>query len=249
MAFGLEYLRLPFRQAIKFLRARINVPTDNFRQTLGLDFRAVFAVASARGALLSELRRAVDGSIERGESLDTFRQNFRQIATQNGWPVADRTGWRSQIIWQTNLRTAHAAGRTEQMLSVTNSRPYWWWRHGRSNEPRPAHKALDGWVIRHDDPFWSVFDCPHGFGCRCTKISLSERDLKRLKLTPKRGPKEGEKIGGHPLLREPGWGSHAPITPEARAEAINSAASRMTPAIARRFRAEVARLTENPSEP
>jgi hypothetical protein len=238
MTFDPSYLRLQFAEAIDFLRSRVNFPTENFSQSLGLDFRVIFAVASAKGSLLADLRRAVDLAISNGESLASFRGRFDGIVALKGWDYRGGRDWRSRLIWETNLRVAHAAGRTEQMQRVTKTRPYWWWRHGKSREPRPAHKALDGIVIRHDDPFWTWCDAPHGFGCKCTKVSLSERDLTRLKLVPRTGPVRGGLISGHPLLPEPGWGPHGPLSPAARAAAIEDAASRLPPEIRAAFRSE-----------
>ncbi len=62
---------------------------------------------------------------------------------------------------------------------VTAMRPFWQYRHGNSKRPRPEHVALDGMVLRHDDPFWSTHYPPSGFGCKCRVVTMSQRDMDR----------------------------------------------------------------------
>ncbi len=103
----------------------------------------VFAVAGAKGALLNDLREAVDRAIAEGITLEVFRKTFDQVVATRGWSYQGDRDWRSNIIYSTNLRTAYGAGRFEQLQAVKSRRPYWQWRHGGSRHPRPLHLAMD----------------------------------------------------------------------------------------------------------
>ncbi|MZQ57685.1 phage head morphogenesis protein, partial [Escherichia coli] len=48
---------------------------------------------------------------------------------------------------------------------------------------RKTHEALHGTVMRYDDPFWEAFYPPNGWGCRCSVVAMSERDITRRKVT------------------------------------------------------------------
>ena len=49
---------------------------------------------------------------------------------------------------------------------------------------RPSHLALNR-IIRHiDDPFWLLYYAPWAFMCRCTVIALTEKEAKKLGITP-----------------------------------------------------------------
>jgi hypothetical protein len=49
---------------------------------------------------------------------------------------------------------------------------------------RDAHRALNGKILRHDDPFWRSYYPPNGWGCRCRVVALSrvEAEQKGVKI-------------------------------------------------------------------
>lgn len=175
-----RYLQLPFALALEYLAGKIDMDTDTYVDGQGPIQDVVFTVAAAKGALLSEIRRALTRAITAGESVDQFLGRFDQIADRwaANWSLKGDRAWRGQIIYEQNLRQAYAAGRYAQMArpEVKAQRPYWQWRHGGSLRPRPSHLALDRRVFAADSlPFFP----PAGFGCRCQIFSLSQRDLER----------------------------------------------------------------------
>ena len=200
-----SYGSLPFREQIDFFRNKLNLPTQRWDDLLGAAHDRAFVVAGAMQAdLLADLRGAVQGAIERGTSLQEFRAQFEEIVARHGWTgwTGEKTeagrAWRAEIIYSTNLRTAWAAGRYQQLQSQTKKRPYWRYRHNDTvRHPRPHHVALDGLILHHSDPFWQRAAPPSGFGCRCYLESLSEAQMKR----------EGLKIGTAPADFQPdkGW--------------------------------------------
>jgi SPP1 gp7 family putative phage head morphogenesis protein len=234
---------------IDFFRQKLNIDTDSYRDISGVEHDAAFVVAGAKGAVLQSFRDVVDRAIAEGTTLEQFRKEFDEIVERTGWEFRGDSAWRSRIILETNLRTSYAAGRYEQMQEMAPSRPYWQWRHGGTNDPRPQHLALDGKVFRHDDPFWQSFGIPpQGYGCRCSLFTLSDRDLERRGLTVEEGPQLGDRLpipdlpGQTTAMNPPeGWGHiHGSSDPESRARLLDNITRRLDPAIAAQVRAEAA---------
>jgi hypothetical protein len=105
--------RLPFEEQIRYFGEKLNVPTDSYRDISGAEHDAAFVVAGAKGAVLNDLRKAVDRAIAEGTTLEQFRREFEDVVQRTGWAFRGGSAWRSQVIWDTNLRTSYAAGRHE----------------------------------------------------------------------------------------------------------------------------------------
>lgn len=158
--------QLPFSEAIDYFATKQNIDTDSWRDLQGLDYDVAFAVAGAKGDLLQDMRTAVQKAIEQGTTLQEFRKDFDRIVQARGWSYEGDRDWRTNIIYSTNLRTAYAGGRWEQIQQTKAKRPYLQWRHGGSRDPRPLHLALDRKVFSLDDPFWQTMgNPPIGHNC------------------------------------------------------------------------------------
>ena len=182
-----RYGSLPFLEALAFLRAKLNLPTERWDDILGAAHDRAFVVAGAMKAdLLSDLHLAVEKAIAEGQTLVDFRKDFERIVAERGWTgwtgESSKAGraWRARTIYDTNLFTSYSAGRHQQMKAVAEKRPYWRYRHSPASVvPRPEHLAWDGMILRHDNPWWKTHSPPNGFGCKCFPESLAERDLKK----------------------------------------------------------------------
>jgi SPP1 gp7 family putative phage head morphogenesis protein len=226
--------QLPFQEAIDYFATKQNIDTDSWRDLQGLDYDVAFAVAGAKGALLQDMRDAVEKAITEGTTLQEFRKDFDRIVQSRGWSYSGDRDWRTNTIYNTNLRTAYAGGRWEQIQQNKAKRPYLQWRHGGSRDPRPLHIALDRKVFSLDDPFWqSMGNPPIGHGCRCSVFALGDRDLERLKLKVEKAPVLGSEYGGIPVEPDPGWGGgHGRSNPEQRRKLLVSITQRLQPELA-----------------
>ncbi|MFH1984130.1 MAG: phage minor head protein [Pseudomonadota bacterium] len=174
---------LPFDEAIKFLREKLSLPTETWTDIWQEMHDQAFVVAGATKAdLISDLRAAVDQAIADGTTIETFRAAFDAAVERHGWSYVGGRNWRTRVIYETNVTQAYNAGRHRQMSdpAMLARRPYWEYRHGDSAHPRPQHQAWDGLVIRADDPWWQTHSPANGWGCKCKKFALSDRDLERL---------------------------------------------------------------------
>ena len=221
MSGTVDALSLPPEQAIAFFRQKTNTPTrawDDLRH--GAHARAWSVAGVQAHDMLADIRTAMDRAIAEGRTLDQFRADMQPMLQDLGW--ADRgpgyVAWRTRTVYETNMRTAYAAGRYAEMTDpdVLEARPWWRYRHSGKRDFRPEHKAWDGLVLRHDDAFWQAHYAPNGWGCDCYVQAVSDRDrdaaVQQGKGAP---PKEGrprvyvDPVTGdkHPLPTgiDPGW--------------------------------------------
>lgn len=188
---------LPFKEQVAFFAQKVRLPTQSYKDLTAVQHDKAFVVAGAMKAdLLQDLYDAVQKAINDGESIGQFRKRFDDIVAKRGW--ANWTGsdsregkaWRTQIIYSTNLRTSHAAGRWQQMTDpmVMKMRPYWQYRHVTIENPRINHKRLNNLVLPADDSWWRVNYPPNGWGCHCYVITLSRSDMDRQNLSVGKTP-------------------------------------------------------------
>lgn len=194
------YGSLPFAEQIAFFKAKVELPSERWTDLWQAAHDRAFVVAGALKAdLLADLRAAVLQGVAAGGTLAEFRRDFEALVEKHGWTGwtgADSAGghaWRTRVIYGTNLRTSHAAGRYAQAQAIAGRRPYWRYRHNDTvTHPRLLHKSWDGLVLRHDDPWWRSHWPPNGWGCRCRIETLADRDLARLgKDGPDQAPDDG----------------------------------------------------------
>ena len=189
-----EYGNVPFEQAIQYFRAKLKLQqTPKWPDMLHEQHTNAFTVAGATNdAILTDFYQAVDKAITQGTTLADFRKDFDTIVDKHGWSYNGSRGWRSKVIYETNLRTAYAAGRYHQMTDpdVVRYRPYWRYRHDDSvKHARQDHKAWDGLVLAHDDAWWNTHYPPNGWGCKCSVEPITRRELASSgKGTPDQAP-------------------------------------------------------------
>lgn len=180
-------LPVKFTEAIEFMRAKLRLPTRVWTD-LWEDMHArAFVVAGAmKDALVKDFHEAVTRAIDEGRTLEQFREDFDKIVAAHGWDYKGGRNWRSAVIYNTNMRMAHSAGRWAQIQRLKEQRPYIRYVTMADERVRESHAVLHDIVLPVDHPFWLVYFPPNDWGCRCSVMSLTEDDLKRLglKVTP-----------------------------------------------------------------
>ncbi len=198
---------LPFAEQIAFFRQKVPLTDKSYKEMQAYEHDKAFVVAGAiKADLLNDLHIAVSKAIVEGESLGQFRARFDDIVKQRGWTTPsssplkkgeesaevtkggwdkDYFAWRTKIIYTTNLRTSHSAGRYKQMTTpeMLKARPYWQYRHVTRENPRQHHKRLNKKVLTANDGWWSVNYPPNGWGCNCYVRALSKADMEQLGLS------------------------------------------------------------------
>lgn len=184
---------VPFDEAVQHFRRKVNVPSAKWADILEGAHTAAFTVAGAtKDGMLADFRTAIDKAIAEGTTLEEFRKDFDTITSRYGWDYNGARGWRTRTIYATNLSTAYAAGRWQQMTDpdVAQYRPYWKYQHDDGvAHPRPEHVKWSGTVLLSTDDWWRTHYPPNGWGCGCHVVALSRRDLTKLgKTGPDQAP-------------------------------------------------------------
>ena len=169
--------------ALAFFRDKLAVAPERYRLLDAAAKARAFSIAGAAGeAMLADFQAALAAAIEEGTSLEAFTAEFEAIAARRGWDYEGPSGWRSRIIFETNLNEAYSAGRWyEQTRAETlEAFPFWEYAHSGALNPREQHLKWDGLVLAATDAFWSVAYPPNGFGCGCFVLPLSPEDMGRM---------------------------------------------------------------------
>jgi hypothetical protein len=173
----------PFDEAIAFFREKAAIPTKSWRDVWDAAHSKMFMVAGANTeALVGDFQSSIAKALEQGTTLEDFRKDFDQIVKRHGWSYKGDRGWRTRTIFETNLRTAHAAGRYAQLTDpdTLEAFPGWQYNHSGALHPRLDHKSWNGTVLAATDPAWKTMYPPNGFGCGCFVTPVSMPALRRL---------------------------------------------------------------------
>lgn len=177
-AFGLK-----FSEAIDYLKGKVPAPTLAWDDLAGPVHSKVFAVAGAiKVDLVQDLHDAMTRAMAEGRSIGDFRKDFDKAVHQHGWTYKGKRGWRSRVIYDNNMRSAHMAGRWKQLIANADRKPYLQYKTAGDARVRPLHRQWNGLVYRIDHSFWLVYYPPNGYGCRCTVRALGPDEVKDLGL-------------------------------------------------------------------
>jgi len=164
---GLKFESRPFKEAASFLREKINIPTEKYTDLMGgMHSRAFVIAGGMKEDFLSDMHGSISRALEEGRTISDFRKDFDSIVAKHGWSYKGNRGWRTATIFNTNVRTAHSAGRYAHMTApaVLKARPYWKYVGGLSANPRPEHLAWSGTILPAEDIWWSTHFTPNGWG-------------------------------------------------------------------------------------
>lgn len=199
------------RDAIAYFKSKGYVISFNWTEVWQEQHARAFTVAGVtRADLLRDIRNALQEALESGQSEKWFADRITPILRRKGWwgkreetdpdtgevrEVMQGCPERLELIFDQNIGGAYSAGRYKQAKENAAFRPYWQYVCQMLPTSRAAHKALNGLVFRHDDPFWDTHYPPNGYRCQCSIRALSRARLLREGL-------EVRESAGHMVSRE-----------------------------------------------
>lgn len=161
-----------------------------------------FTVAKMMDAdMLAEVKDAIEAAQRNGTAFADFKKRLKPYLMAKGWwgeqimtdpldgePKLVRLGStrRLKTIFDTNMRTAFAAGQWQRIQANKKALPYLRYNKSASGHPRDGHKRYYGLVLPVDHDIWKVIFPPNGYGCKCSVSALTKRQA------------EEEGIGGEP---------------------------------------------------
>lgn len=178
----IQFRKLPFAEAIRFFRDKTVLTPARYRQLTEEARARAFTVSGvARMDVLADLYGGIDRAIKSGTTFDEFKKSVKKTMATRGW--TGMNPYRLDTVFRTNIQAAYQAGHYQRQREVAGSLPFWQYVAVMDGRTRPAHAAINGTVLRSNDPFWQTSYPPNGFNCRCTVRSLSKGDLSREKLS------------------------------------------------------------------
>lgn len=197
---------LPPEKAVEFFRQKGYKIGFDHRDVWQAEHQAAFTVAKAMQLdLLRDIREQVDAAIELGLPFEEFRDTLKPNLVRRGWwgratmtdPLTGETKEvqlgstrRLKVIYDTNLRQAHAEGQWARIQEAKESFPYLMYDHTPSAHERKEHAAWDGLVLRADDSWWQSHYPVRAWGCKCRVIQLGQGQLDRMRAKVGTAPAE-----------------------------------------------------------
>ncbi len=207
--------------AIANLQGKIPIATDTWRDLLGPVHAKHFTIAGAPIDVVNDIHAAMTEAITSGMTISQFRKTFDETVLRNGWSYHGSRGWRTSLIFNTNMHSAYSAGRWKQIWENRDKRPYLEYRAVRDTKTRPQHAAWNRIILPVDHPFWRTFYPPNGWNCRCTVRTYTKAELDAAGLKVSVDPNiqrrdvvmsDGEVIDNVPIGIDPGWDHNVGIS-------------------------------------
>lgn len=204
-----------FDEAIRFLQGKLPEASLAWDSLAGPVHAKVFTVAGATTAdLAADLQQSLVSALNNGTTITQFRREFDATVQRYGWSYNGKRGWRTSVIFDTNMRTAHMAGRWAQLQANADRRPYLQYRTAGDAKVRPQHRQWNGRIYPISDAFWQTHYPPNGWGCRCTVRAYSQADLDAKGLSVSQPldiktrsvrNRDGDVVDQVPVGIDPGW--------------------------------------------
>lgn len=194
---------LPHREAIEYFRSKGHAHElqrfhhlDHWREEHARNW--VVAKAMREDVSLA-IRAAVDKQLSEGVPIDKAVADLAPTLQQMGWwgkaQMEDpQTGEieevqlgsmrRLRTIFDTNMRTAHAAGHWAAIQRTKVAFPYLHYIQIDRPTKRHSHARFHDKIWRVDDPIWLRIFPPNGFYCGCIVIQRTEGWMRRNSRTP-----------------------------------------------------------------
>ncbi|HEY3696526.1 phage minor head protein [Phenylobacterium sp.] len=149
--------------------------------------------------VLAAAKDLVTGAVRDGTTLETFRDGFEERLKALGFAgpqtvtefqegprdVNLSAGWRTKVIYDTNVRQAYASAEWQAIEDTVADFPALQYHHTEQAHPRKDHLAFDGICLPVTHPFWKTHFPPNGWYCKCwvSQISVGELARGEFKLT------------------------------------------------------------------
>jgi SPP1 gp7 family putative phage head morphogenesis protein len=142
---------------------------------------AAFTIAKVEEVrLLDAAKDSLDRALATGSTEREFIRDLNAAFDKAG--VTRLASHHAQTVFQTNIQTAYANGRFQQLVDpdVVKALPYWQYVTAGDDRVRPAHAAMDQFIARWDDDIWHEWYPPNGYNCRCTVVALGRDEAHEL---------------------------------------------------------------------
>lgn len=172
-----------FQEALDYLEQKAVLPYKEFKRLKEWYTPLAFSVAGyTELEILNQFLEELKKAVEEGTTKEQFRESMNLFLEEQGYDGL--TPYHADRIFRQNMLTAYSVGHYQQMTDpdVLERRKYWQYQTAGDGHVRDSHAAMDGRVFPADSPVWDVWYPPNGFGCRCSVVSRTERQIQRMGL-------------------------------------------------------------------
>ncbi len=211
---GSAFLSLPFDEAVSFFRDKRVMTPEEF-DAIEDRFRAGGFVARglATERTVAVARDLIDRLLSQGLTLADVRASLTEAEgdASASLGVSPAAPWYLDTVIRTNVASAYGAGRYAAITdpNVMALRPWVQQRTSGDARVRPGHAALANLVFANGGDLAARYAPPLFFNCRCTQVTLSQRQYEARGLVEQTGRVEA-------MEAEEFWtGVPGPLTAEA----------------------------------
>lgn len=182
------------QEALRFWEAKDIAPGFSFEDVWAEEhLRAFTAAKFMREDVLTFTKEHLAQALSQGQTFEDFSRGLEARLREAGWwgqqEVQDpETGERQRVdvpsrlalIFETNMRTARAAGQWDRIQRTKESHPFLLYQLGPAIRHRPEHVELAGTLLPAEHPFWQSHYPPNGYLCKCWVRQVSNPEARRL---------------------------------------------------------------------
>lgn len=161
--------------------------------TVGFDWYDVWAEEHAASFtvakileldVLATVRGSVERAIENGTTFANWRKAIKPELDKSGWSgygtgTAKGDRHRLRVIYDTNMRTARAAGQWQRIERTKTLLPYLRYELGPAMKHTEMCESWAGTTLPVDDPWFDDHTPPNHYGCTGHLLQAGEREVER----------------------------------------------------------------------
>lgn len=171
------------KEAVDFFNKKGLKVGFSFRDVWREEHKAAFTIAGVMEKdILNWARAQVAVALETGITFREFAKDMKPLLDKSGWANyggGKKDVSRLRVIYDTNMRTARAAGQWQRIERTKDILPFLVYELGPSVRHRPVHVSWAGTKLPIDHAFWDDHMPPNGYLCKCHVVQIGERELKR----------------------------------------------------------------------
>ena len=141
-----------------------DAPDDVFRTALEQN---LFHFSAAK--TLAEVQ-ALNQALNEAKDYSDFRKRAEKITD------TFNKKWQ-QTEYYSAINCAESASTYRRLKGKTKLFPYWQYKTVGDEKVREEHAALNGLILRHDDPLWDRIYPPNGWHCRCSVVPKMQHEV------------------------------------------------------------------------
>lgn len=184
----------PYDASTKFMQDRLQLDKAQLVNLQSQYGQAAVNVTKDMGALVERKAKVAVAEItKQGMHVKQGVQHLRKAMEKAGIEIANP--WYLENIVRSQTQMAYMAGRWNANQDPAIDEILWGYEYFTVGDDRvrPGHEALEGTVLKKDDPRWSEIWPPNGWSCRCDVAEVYKDDKHVMKEPPKEG------------MADPGW--------------------------------------------